>query len=104
MKKKFIFIGGPCVIESEGLIDEVAGKIKDSISTFADWDFYFKASFDKANRSAHDSFRGPGLDKGLEMLAKVKKKFGVKILTDVHDISHCAKAAAVVDAMQIPAF
>ncbi len=101
---KFILIAGPCVIESQGLLDEVAGTLKDILKNFPDWDFYFKSSFDKANRSAHDSFRGPGLEKGLEMLAKVKRDLGVKVLTDVHETAHCKVAAEVVDALQIPAF
>lgn len=102
--KKFILIAGPCVIESESLLDEVAGTLVESSKLLSNCDFYFKASFDKANRSASDSFRGPGLDKGLEMLAAVKKKFGVKLITDIHEVSQCAKVAAKVDAMQIPAF
>ncbi len=104
MTKKLTFIAGPCVIESDELIDEVAASLKATTARFSDWDFYFKASFDKANRSAHDSFRGPGLEKGLAMLARVKKKYGVKVLTDVHALEHCAPAAAVVDAIQVPAF
>lgn len=102
--RRFIYIAGPCVIESQGLIEEVAGRIKETVSRYPDWDFYFKSSFDKANRSAHDSFRGPGLEKGLEMLAQVKKKIGVKILTDIHLPEQCAAVAETVDAMQIPAF
>lgn len=104
MSQRFIFIAGPCVIESQDLIEEVAGSLKETVSKLPGWDFYFKASFDKANRSAGDSFRGPGLEKGLEMLASVKKKFGVKILTDIHEPAQCAAVAPVVDAMQIPAF
>ncbi|MBI3542075.1 MAG: 3-deoxy-8-phosphooctulonate synthase [Deltaproteobacteria bacterium] len=104
MSARFIFIAGPCVIESEALLDEVASALAETVSRRKGWDFYFKASFDKANRSAHDSFRGPGLDRGLEMLAKVRKKFGVKVLTDVHAVEHCAAAAQAVDALQIPAF
>ncbi len=104
MEKKFILIAGPCVIESQDLIDEVAGSLKETVSRFPNWDFYFKASFDKANRSAHDSFRGPGLEKGLQMLASVKKKFSVKVITDVHDVHQCKPAAEVVDALQLPAF
>jgi 2-dehydro-3-deoxyphosphooctonate aldolase (KDO 8-P synthase) len=104
MSGKFIFIAGPCVIESEKLIDEVAASLCETVSRFKDWELYFKASFDKANRSAGDSFRGPGLDNGLKMLAAVKKKFGVKLLTDVHAVEHCAAAAEVVDVLQIPAF
>lgn len=101
---RFILIAGPCVIESAGLLDEVAGVLKEASSVLRGCDFYFKASFDKANRSAHDSFRGPGLEKGLEMLSAVKEKFGVKILTDVHEPSQVAWVAPVVDAIQIPAF
>ena len=88
MSQKFIFIAGPCVIESQALVDEVAGTLKEVLKNFPDWDFYFKASFDKANRSAHDSFRGPGVEKGTEMLANVRKRFGVKGLTDVHLPEH----------------
>lgn len=102
--RRFILIAGPCVIESEGLLDEVAGTLKDATAKIAGCDFYFKASFDKANRSAHDSFRGPGLEKGLEMLGRVSKRFGVKTLTDIHDVSQVAAVAAAVDAIQIPAF
>jgi 2-dehydro-3-deoxyphosphooctonate aldolase (KDO 8-P synthase) len=102
--KRFIYIAGPCVIESQDLIEEVAGTLKEYISKYPHFDFYFKASFDKANRSASDSFRGPGLEKGLEMLSQVKKKFGVKLITDIHETSHCAPVAEVIDAMQIPAF
>lgn len=102
--KKFIFIAGPCVIESQGLLDEVAGTLKEILRNFPDWDFYFKSSFDKANRSAFDSFRGPGLEKGLQMLALVKKTIGVKVLTDVHDVFQCEPVSSCVDAIQIPAF
>jgi 2-dehydro-3-deoxyphosphooctonate aldolase (KDO 8-P synthase) len=102
--KDFIFIAGPCVIESAELLDEVAGVLKKHMEKRKHWNFFFKASFDKANRSAHDSFRGPGLDEGLKMLAAVKKKHGVKVLTDVHSVEQCAPAAKVVDALQIPAF
>lgn len=92
------------MIESEELLNEVAGTLKEASAKFKGCDFYFKASFDKANRSAHDSFRGPGLEKGLEMLVRVKKKFGVKILTDIHEVAHVGTVAAAVDAIQIPAF
>jgi 2-dehydro-3-deoxyphosphooctonate aldolase (KDO 8-P synthase) len=101
---RFIYIAGPCVIESQDLIEEVGGKLKEAVSRFKDWDFYFKASFDKANRSAGDSFRGPGLEKGLKMLGDLKKKLGVKILTDIHETNQAGPCAEVVDAMQIPAF
>lgn len=103
-KNKFIYIAGPCVIESEELVMNVAESLKKTVSQFSDWDFYFKSSFDKANRSAHDSFRGPGLEKGLRILEKVKKEVGVKVLTDVHSIEQCEAAASVVDAIQVPAF
>ncbi|MEW6057085.1 MAG: 3-deoxy-8-phosphooctulonate synthase [Bdellovibrionota bacterium] len=102
--KPFILIAGPCVIESEGLLDEVAGWLKEAVQPFKGWELYFKASFDKANRSAHDSFRGPGLERGIEMLGKIKKKFGLKVITDVHEAGQCEAAAKVVDALQIPAF
>jgi 2-dehydro-3-deoxyphosphooctonate aldolase (KDO 8-P synthase) len=101
---RFILIAGPCVIESAQLLDEVAGTLKEASQRIKGSDFYFKASFDKANRSAHDSFRGPGLEKGLAMLQDVKKKFKVKILTDVHDVSQVDSVASAVDAIQIPAF
>lgn len=101
---RFIFVAGPCVIESENLLHEVAGTLKEIVAKFPDWDFYFKSSFDKANRSAHDSFRGPGLERGLEMLARVKRDLNVKVLTDVHEVSQCKPASEVVDAIQIPAF
>ena len=92
------------MIESEELLNEVAGSLKEASMKLKGCDFYFKASFDKANRSAHDSFRGPGVDKGLEILTRVKKKFGVKVLTDIHEVAHVAAVASAVDAMQIPAF
>jgi 2-dehydro-3-deoxyphosphooctonate aldolase (KDO 8-P synthase) len=104
MSKKFIWIAGPCVIESQEMIIEVAGRLKEQASKYPYIDFYFKSSFDKANRSAFDSFRGPGLEKGLRMLEAVKKQVGVKVLTDVHDASQCAPVAELVDALQIPAF
>jgi 2-dehydro-3-deoxyphosphooctonate aldolase (KDO 8-P synthase) len=104
MSKKFIFLAGPCVIESKDLVEEVAGRLKEITAQYPDIDFHFKASFDKANRSAHDSFRGPGLEKGCEILAGVGKKFGVKTITDVHLPEHCAVAAEHVSALQIPAF
>ncbi len=104
MAKKFIFIAGPCVIESQTLVEEVGGTLKEILKKFPNWDFYFKSSFDKANRSAHDSFRGPGLEKGLKILSDVKQKFQIKILTDVHEVHHCEPVAQVADALQVPAF
>lgn len=99
-----IFIAGPCVIESEELIFEIAETLKKVMEHYPSWDFYFKASFDKANRSAYDSFRGPGLEKGVEMLNHVRKKLNIKVLTDVHESHQCSLVAPYVDALQIPAF
>lgn len=100
---KFKFIAGPCVIESEELVMEVAEQLK-QIAKKHDLDFYFKASFDKANRTSIQSFRGPGLEEGLRILAKVKEKYGVKIATDIHEPYQAAKVAEVCDLIQIPAF
>ncbi len=98
-----ILLSGPCVIESE----ESIYKIASSLQKYHDderFDFYFKASFDKANRTSLESFRGPGLEEGLRLLQKVKDEFGYKIVTDIHE-SHQVKAVAeVVDMLQIPAF
>jgi len=96
-------IAGPCVIESEALALRVAEKLAD-ICARLKLPFIFKASFDKANRTAGDSFRGPGLVAGLRILAKVKSRVGVPVLTDVHEVAQCAPAAEVVDVLQIPAF
>lgn len=96
-------IAGPCVIESEQLIIDVAGTLKD-ISASLNIPFVFKASFDKANRTSHHSFRGLGVDKGLQALAAVKKQVGVMILTDVHEDSPLNEIAEVVDVLQTPAF
>ena len=98
-----IFITGPCVIESAELLDTVAAevarlKIKTGLT------FYFKASFDKANRTSIHSFRGPGLEKGLQMLADVKAKYGLPLLTDIHESWQARAAGEVVDVLQIPAF
>lgn len=101
--KKMFLIGGPCVIESENLVMEVAGKMKE-ITDRLGIDYIFKASFDKANRSSINSFRGPGLEKGLEILSRVKEKYGVAVATDVHEPWHCKRAAEVIDLLQIPAF
>lgn len=101
--KKMILIAGPCVIESEELVMSVAERL---VKFNADnrIDFYFKSSFDKANRTSISSFRGPGLKKGCEILAKVKEKFGFKILTDIHESYQAAPVAEVADVLQIPAF
>ena len=98
-----IFIAGPCVIESQDLLDTVAEELC-RLNRKLGIDIIFKASFDKANRTSIRSFRGPGLEKGLQMLADVKSRFGLRILTDIHE-SHQAEAAGqVCDVLQIPAF
>lgn len=100
---KTTFIAGPCVIESQELLYAVAEKLVE-INQKLEVDIIFKASFDKANRTSIGSFRGPGLERGLEMLANVKSKYGLKLLTDIHE-SHQAEAVGqVVDVLQIPAF
>ncbi|AQW83812.1 3-deoxy-8-phosphooctulonate synthase [Campylobacter pinnipediorum] len=98
-----ILIAGPCVIESEELIMQVAERLQE-FNDNKNIDFYFKSSFDKANRTSISSFRGPGLEKGCEILAKVKDKFGYKILTDIHESYQAQKVAQVADVLQIPAF
>lgn len=102
-KKKFMLIAGPCVIESEDLVMEVAREIK-QIAEELNLDFYFKSSFDKANRTSIDSFRGPGIKKGLQILKKVKEEIGVKIVTDIHESYQAELVASVCDIIQIPAF
>ena len=102
-KKRFTFMGGPCVIESEELVMEIAGKLKE-ICDRLNIEYIFKASFDKANRTSINSFRGPGLIKGLEILKKVKEKYNVPIVTDIHEPSQAEALAEVVDIIQIPAF
>ena len=101
--RPLVLIGGPCVIESEGHVLEIAHAIRD-IAGRCRVPFIFKASFDKANRTSLRSFRGPGLEEGLRVLARVKERVGVPILTDIHEPSQAAAAAAVVDVLQIPAF
>jgi len=101
--KKFDFFIGPCVIESEVLCMEIADFLVNEVVS-PDFNITFKASFDKANRSNISSFRGPGIDKGLEILAKVKDKYGLKLLTDIHLPSQAEQVASVVDVVQIPAF
>ena len=100
---KPIFIAGPCVIESASLLDEVAARIVD-INNQLGTDIIFKASFDKANRTSVSSFRGPGIDKGLEMLDEVKKRYQLRILTDIHESWQAEPVAQVADVLQIPAF
>lgn len=96
-------IAGPCVIESAELLDTVAKKLVEINSKFG-IDIIFKASFDKANRTSIKSFRGPGLDKGLQMLADIKGKYGLRLLTDIHESWQAEPAGEVVDVIQIPAF
>lgn len=98
-----IFITGPCVIESAELLDTVGAEIK-RLSDATGMTFYFKASFDKANRTSIHSFRGPGLEKGLQMLADVKAKYGLPLLTDIHESWQARAAGEIVDVLQIPAF
>ncbi|MGA2220229.1 MAG: 3-deoxy-8-phosphooctulonate synthase [Verrucomicrobiia bacterium] len=96
-------IAGPCVIEGEDMVMHTAEALA-QICADLKAPLIFKCSYDKANRSAEDSFRGVGLKRGLEILAKVKRKFGLPILTDVHEVAQCRPAAAVADVLQIPAF
>ena len=99
----FTLIAGPCVIESRALALEVAERMK-AITDRLGIPYVFKASFDKANRSSSSTFRGPGVHEGLEVLAEVKQRFGVPVLTDIHESQQAAPVAAVVDVLQIPAF
>ena len=103
LDKPFFLIAGPCVIESEQLQMDTAGTLK-NIADELGIPFIFKSSFDKANRSSGVTFRGPGMDAGLAILAKVKAELGVPVLTDVHDIGQIAEVASVVDVLQTPAF
>ena len=100
---KPVFIAGPCVIESAELLDNVAQKIV-SINKALGTDIIFKASFDKANRTSLSSFRGPGMERGIQMLADVKEKYGLRILTDIHESCQAEPVGEVVDVIQIPAF
>ena len=96
-------IAGPCVIESAELLDIVARRLVE-INQQLGTDIIFKASFDKANRTSIHSFRGPGIDKGLQMLNDVKEKYGLQVLTDIHEAWQAEPAGQVVDVLQIPAF
>ena len=100
---KQVFIAGPCVIESAECLDIVAQELV-RINKKYGIDIIFKASFDKANRTSISSYRGPGLEKGLQMLADIKQKYGLRLLTDIHESHQAAPAAEVVDVLQIPAF
>lgn len=96
-------IAGPCVVESRDLVEEIAGRLKE-IATAVGIPLIFKASYDKANRSSGKSFRGPGMQKGLEILSGVRSTFGLPVLTDVHEVADVAEVAAAVDILQTPAF
>ncbi len=103
LHRPIFLIAGPCVIESEQLQMDTAGTLKE-ITAALGIPFIFKSSFDKANRSSGTTFRGPGLEKGLEILAKVKRELGVPVLTDIHSEDQIAQVSAVVDVLQTPAF
>ena len=103
MSSKTTIIAGPCVIESAELLDTVARKLVE-INTKLGIDIIFKASFDKANRTSIHSFRGPGLERGLQMLADVKANYGLRILTDIHESYQAEPVSEVCDVIQIPAF
>jgi 2-dehydro-3-deoxyphosphooctonate aldolase (KDO 8-P synthase) len=103
LDQPFFLIAGPCVVESEQLQMDVAGRLKETTAALG-IPFIFKSSYDKANRSSGTSFRGPGMQRGLEILAKVKRELKVPILTDVHTEAEVAEVAAVVDVLQTPAF
>jgi 2-dehydro-3-deoxyphosphooctonate aldolase (KDO 8-P synthase) len=103
LDRPFFLIAGPCVVESEQLQMDVAGRLKE-ITASLGIPFIFKSSYDKANRSSGTSFRGPGMDRGLEILAKVKRELKLPVLTDVHSEADVSAVAAVVDVLQTPAF
>jgi len=101
--RPFFLIAGPCVVESEALVMEVAGRMRE-LTLELGIPYIFKASYDKANRSSRGSFRGPGLEQGLRILGEVRRQLGVPVLTDVHEDTPLAEVAAVVDVLQTPAF
>ena len=103
LDRPFFLIAGPCVIESEQLQMDTAGTLKEITSALG-IPFIFKSSFDKANRSSGATFRGPGIDQGLEILAKVRRELQLPVLTDVHEVAQIAQVAGVVDVLQTPAF
>ena len=103
LHQPFFLIAGPCVIESEQLQMDTAGALQE-ITASLGIPFIFKSSFDKANRSSGSTFRGPGIDRGLDILAKVKRELGLPILTDIHAEDQIAQVASVVDVLQTPAF
>lgn len=103
LEHPFFLISGPCVIESEQMSIDTAGRLKE-ITTDLDIPFIYKSSFDKANRTSHESFRGLGVEEGLRILAEVKRQVGVPVLTDVHEDTNMQEVAEVVDVLQTPAF
>lgn len=103
MENKFLFLAGPCAIESEQSVLYLAEHIQKIAAKF-DLDYYFKASFDKANRTKATNYRGPGMEEGLRILEKAKREFGVKIVTDIHEPWQAEPVAQVADMLQIPAF
>jgi 2-dehydro-3-deoxyphosphooctonate aldolase (KDO 8-P synthase) len=103
LKTNHFLVAGPCVIESAELLDEVAAMLKE-IEAKQPFTIIFKASFDKANRTSINSFRGPGMEKGLQMLADIKSKYGFPLLSDIHESYQAAPVAEVCDILQIPAF
>ena len=98
-----VIIAGPCVVESEDIAFHTAGRLK-ALCSSAGLPFIFKSSYDKANRTSVSSYRGPGIEKGLAILAEVKRKFGVPVLSDVHSVDEIKTASAVLDVLQLPAF
>jgi len=103
LDQPLFLIAGPCVIESEGLQLDVAGQLKETTRSLG-IPFIFKSSFDKANRTSGNSFRGPGMEEGLRILSEVKRQIGVPVLTDVHEYTPMEEVASVVDVLQTPAF
>jgi len=101
--RPFFLIAGPCVVESEGLVLDIAGRMQE-ITGALGIPYIFKASYDKANRSSSASFRGPGIEEGLRILSEVKRQLGLPVLTDVHEDTPMAEVASVVDVLQTPAF
>src|SRR5215213_5057312 len=103
LDRPLFLIAGPCVVESRQLAFDTAGQLKE-IAAAVGVPFIYKSSYDKANRSSNKSFRGIGMDKGLEILSEVRKQLGVPVLTDVHEIDEIDAVAAAVDVLQTPAF
>lgn len=101
--RPFLFIAGPCALESEEMAMQVAGHLKE-VTDRLGISYVFKASFDKANRTSLAAFRGPGLDKGLAIMARIRESLGVPVISDIHEVAQVEAAAAVLDILQIPAF